>query len=168
MRRVNSNRRVSRCLRSALELGHNYIGTEHLLLGLLKERESSSESIVALMGVRTEEVRDCLSDLLSGATAAGAPGTPQSPAPRSALPVARHGAGVDPMTTGHVLSAEAADTDSQAAKALMPSKKKLRRFPIEPRSFLMLYPAGLRGASSVCGMPLYKTGHIGHLQNSDS
>src|SRR5229473_2840729 len=38
-------------LREALSLGHNYIGTEHILLGLLREGESDADSVVQFLGV---------------------------------------------------------------------------------------------------------------------
>jgi hypothetical protein len=44
-------------LEEALELGHNYIGTEHLLLGLQREDDYSSAAILAALGVDREAVR---------------------------------------------------------------------------------------------------------------
>uniref|UniRef100_A0A7C3MQV8 ATP-dependent Clp protease ATP-binding subunit n=1 Tax=Dictyoglomus thermophilum TaxID=14 RepID=A0A7C3MQV8_DICTH len=41
---------------SAQELNHNYIGTEHLLLGLLKEGEGVAAHVLEGMGVRIEDV----------------------------------------------------------------------------------------------------------------
>ena len=41
---------------SAQELNHNYIGTEHLLLGLLKEGEGVAAHVLEGMGVRLEDV----------------------------------------------------------------------------------------------------------------
>jgi ATP-dependent Clp protease ATP-binding subunit ClpC len=45
-------------LREALGLGHNYVGTEHLLLGLLREREGAAAKILAGYGVDHEKARD--------------------------------------------------------------------------------------------------------------
>jgi ATP-dependent Clp protease ATP-binding subunit ClpC len=45
-------------LREALSLGHNYIGTEHLLLGLLRERDGAGAKILAGHGVDREKARD--------------------------------------------------------------------------------------------------------------
>jgi ATP-dependent Clp protease ATP-binding subunit ClpC len=47
-------------LREALLFGHNYIGTEHLLLGLLDEEESLGDSTLADLGVTRERVREWL------------------------------------------------------------------------------------------------------------
>jgi ATP-dependent Clp protease ATP-binding subunit ClpC len=43
-------------LREALQLGHNYIGTEHILLGLVKEKESVASQMLSSMGVEADEV----------------------------------------------------------------------------------------------------------------
>ena len=45
-------------LKEALKLGHNYIGTEHLLLGLVREPEGTAQQILAALGVTPEAVRD--------------------------------------------------------------------------------------------------------------
>jgi hypothetical protein len=44
-------------LREALHLRHNYIGTEHILLGLLREGQGLAAQILADAGVRTEDLR---------------------------------------------------------------------------------------------------------------
>jgi ATP-dependent Clp protease ATP-binding subunit ClpA len=41
-------------LREALALGHNYIGTEHILLGLLEEEESLGGGTLAALGITKE------------------------------------------------------------------------------------------------------------------
>jgi ATP-dependent Clp protease ATP-binding subunit ClpC len=54
-------------LREALELGHDYIGTEHLLLGLLREGEGVAVRILVGLGATPAAVRDELFRTLSGA-----------------------------------------------------------------------------------------------------
>ena len=49
----------------AKRLGQNYIGTEHILLGLLKEEEGVASQVLANLGVGTEEVREELMELLA-------------------------------------------------------------------------------------------------------
>jgi ATP-dependent Clp protease ATP-binding subunit ClpC len=53
-------------LREALSLGHNYIGTEHLLLGLVRENEGVASRILLDFGVDAETVRNELIAMLSG------------------------------------------------------------------------------------------------------
>ena len=44
-------------LREALHLRHNYIGTEHILLGLLREGQGLAARILADSGGRADELR---------------------------------------------------------------------------------------------------------------
>ncbi len=45
-------------LEEATNLGHNYIGTEHLLLGLLRENESVAAQVLLNLDLKLEEVRE--------------------------------------------------------------------------------------------------------------
>ena len=72
-------------LREALQLGHNYIGTEHILLGLIREGEGVAAQVLVKLGADLNRVRQQVIQLLSGyqgkepATAGGpAEGTPSS------------------------------------------------------------------------------------------
>ncbi|MEK7487448.1 MAG: Clp protease N-terminal domain-containing protein, partial [Planctomycetota bacterium] len=51
-------------LEEANNLGHNYIGTEHLLLGLLRESESVAAKVLTNLGLKLEDVRDEVLDFL--------------------------------------------------------------------------------------------------------
>ena len=74
-------------LREALQLGHNYIGTEHILLGLSREGEGVAAQVLVKLGADLNRVRQQVIQLLSGyqgketATA----GAPQEGAPSSSL-----------------------------------------------------------------------------------
>jgi len=72
-------------LREALQLGHNYIGTEHILLGLIREGEGVAAQVLVKLGADLNRVRQQVIQLLSGyqgkeTAAAGGPaeGTPSS------------------------------------------------------------------------------------------
>jgi ATP-dependent Clp protease ATP-binding subunit ClpC len=56
-------------LEEASNLGHNYIGTEHILLGLIKENEGIAAQVLMNLGVKLEDVREEVLDFL-GADAA--------------------------------------------------------------------------------------------------
>jgi len=45
-------------------LGHNYVGTEHVLLGLLKSQEGVASQVLAGLGVKTEDVRYRILEML--------------------------------------------------------------------------------------------------------
>jgi hypothetical protein len=53
-------------LREALELGHNYIGTEHILLGLIREGEGAAAQVLVSLGAERSQVRRVVIQLLSG------------------------------------------------------------------------------------------------------
>ena len=66
-------------LREALQLGHNYIGTEHILLGLIREGEGVAAQVLVKLGADLNRVRQQVIQLLGeyqgqepGAAAAGA------------------------------------------------------------------------------------------------
>ncbi len=74
-------------LREALQLGHNYIGTEHMLLGLVREGEGVAAQVLQSLGADLPRVRQQVIQLLSGyqgrdpATApAGGPASQETPA----------------------------------------------------------------------------------------
>ncbi|OFW65872.1 MAG: NDP-hexose 4-ketoreductase [Actinobacteria bacterium RBG_16_68_21] len=54
-------------LREALQLGHNYIGTEHILLGLIREGEGVAAQVLQKLGAELHKVRQTVIQLLSGA-----------------------------------------------------------------------------------------------------
>jgi len=72
-------------LREALQLGHNYIGTEHILLGLIREGEGVAAQVLVKLGADLNRVRQQVIQLLSGyqgkeTASAGGPqeGTPST------------------------------------------------------------------------------------------
>jgi hypothetical protein len=54
-------------LREALALGHNYIGTEHILLGLIREGQGVAAEVLVKLGADHDRVRQQVIELLSGA-----------------------------------------------------------------------------------------------------
>jgi ATP-dependent Clp protease ATP-binding subunit ClpC len=65
-------------LREALQLNHSYIGTEHILLGLIREGEGVAVQVLIKLGVDTTPIRNTVLQLLSGfqtkqAATSGAP-----------------------------------------------------------------------------------------------
>jgi ATP-dependent Clp protease ATP-binding subunit ClpA len=112
---VEAKKCLELSLRAALALGHNYIGTEHLFFGVEREAEARGESLDDLLGVRAADVHNRLTEILDGASAGPAM---RSPGLQSVLDRARRQAGPTPMTTGHVLAAMLADTESLAGRAL--------------------------------------------------
>src|SRR5881296_1556124 len=52
-------------LREALQLKHNYIGTEHILLGVLREGEGVGATVLVKLGLGLEEARQRVIELLA-------------------------------------------------------------------------------------------------------
>jgi ATP-dependent Clp protease ATP-binding subunit ClpC len=59
-------------LREALQLGHNYIGTEHILLGLIREGEGVAAQVLVKLGADLSRVRQQVIQQLSGYSGSGA------------------------------------------------------------------------------------------------
>lgn len=53
-------------LREALSLGHNYIGTEHILLGLIREDGGVATRILEDLDLSAEKIRNEIINMLSG------------------------------------------------------------------------------------------------------
>jgi ATP-dependent Clp protease ATP-binding subunit ClpC len=58
-------------LREALQLGHRYVGTEHILLGVLREGEGLAALLLTRSGIDLEAARRRLLDDLGGASESG-------------------------------------------------------------------------------------------------
>ena len=73
-------------LREALQLGHNYIGTEHILLGLIREGEGVAAQVLVKLGADLNKVRQQVIQLLNGYQSKGEPaGTASESAPSTSL-----------------------------------------------------------------------------------
>ena len=130
-------------LREALQLQHDFIGTEHILLGLIREGDGVAAQIMRnhadLLAIRTAVLDLCpagkaktghvLRWLRRGSGYIGDPDTaPDQPAEQTALTAtpaadatlseAARLAGAQPVGSHHLLLATLADTDSAAARAL--------------------------------------------------
>jgi ATP-dependent Clp protease ATP-binding subunit ClpA len=57
-------------LREALQLGHSYIGTEHILLGLVREGEGVAAQVLVSLGTDLNRVRQTVVQFMSGHQAA--------------------------------------------------------------------------------------------------
>jgi ATP-dependent Clp protease ATP-binding subunit ClpC len=71
-------------LREALQLGHNYIGTEHILLGLIREGEGVAAQVLQKLGADLNRVRQQVIQLLQGYTGKGE-GQPGEASPQGSM-----------------------------------------------------------------------------------
>jgi ATP-dependent Clp protease ATP-binding subunit ClpC len=65
----------------ARRLGHNYVGTEHILLGLIREGEGVAARVLYSLGADLEKVRARVTELLGGFATTGP--TPNAPKPQA-------------------------------------------------------------------------------------
>jgi ATP-dependent Clp protease ATP-binding subunit ClpA len=109
-------------LREALALGHNYIGTEHILLGIVREGEGVAMQVLAQRGATAERIRPLVKLALETAGAASVPGRPmpprRTPGTEAVMAVAEQLAGAAPVGSHHLLEAMSLVDDSLAAGTL--------------------------------------------------
>ncbi|MDX1564911.1 MAG: Clp protease N-terminal domain-containing protein, partial [Phycisphaeraceae bacterium] len=60
---------IEYAIEEARNLNHNYVGTEHLLLGLLREHDGVAAQVLMNLGLKLEEVREEVLNLLGAGTA---------------------------------------------------------------------------------------------------
>ena len=79
-----AKRAIELAMEEARQLGHNYIGTEHLLLGLIKEGEGVASEVLVNLGLDAGKVKDEVMQILGSATPGFAPGVQHRPAATTA------------------------------------------------------------------------------------
>jgi ATP-dependent Clp protease ATP-binding subunit ClpA len=108
-------------LREALQLGHNYIGTEHILLGLVREGDGLAAQVLVKRGATLPRVRKAVLDEVgrAGSERLAPHGRPRrTPAAVQVVAAADELAGSSPTGTHHLLEALARSEDSLGAKVL--------------------------------------------------
>ncbi len=96
-------------LREALQLGHTYIGTEHILLGLIREGDGVAAQVLVRLGADLDRTRLQVIHLLHGRLEAGA---------------MRVGPGAEPLT----------DRLASIAARITAIERRLRELQINPRA----------------------------------
>ena len=138
---------VARAREQALEMGHNYVGTEHLLLGVLVDPAALSVRVLAELGVPAEQLRQAVIETAvprssHGAVAADLPFTPRA---RRVLDLTRGESlrlGHDYVGTEHVLMALAAEQDGIGGRVLREHGVDVDRARAEVIRALTAYVAG--------------------------
>ena len=97
-------------LRESKQLGHDYIGTEHILLGLLREGDGVAAQVLVRLGADLNRVRQQVIQLLAG-RAAGEPGPGVEIRPETA----EQPAGIGPDTSDLDEQIRVARTEKEAA-----------------------------------------------------
>jgi Clp amino terminal domain, pathogenicity island component len=114
---------VARAREEARAMGHNYVGTEHLLLGILADPDALSVRVLAELGVPADELRQAVIEAAVprspyGAVAADLPLTPRA---QRVLDITRGESlrlGHNYVGTEHLLLAVAAEQDGIGGRVL--------------------------------------------------
>jgi hypothetical protein len=114
---------VARAREEAVEMGHNYVGTEHLLLGVLADPAAISVRVLVELGLPADELREAVVEAAvprppTGAVAAELPFTPRA---RRVLDLTRGESlrlGHNYVGTEHLLLALAAERDGIGGRVL--------------------------------------------------
>lgn len=117
---------------SASELGHNYIGSEHLLSGLIREGSGVAAKVLEKYGISAEMVMEKIREYTgSGAPLEGSPDLPLTPRTKRILEISAAEArrlGHKYIGTEHILMAIIRDGDGVAARILVNSGVNMQVF----------------------------------------
>ena len=108
-------------LQSAAEMGHTYIGTEHLLLGLLREQSSFAANFLAEQGVTLQDVTQAVADQVGVGSPTRLSASDMTPRIKKVLQSSYSEAralGCDYVGTEHLLLALLREEDSMACQIL--------------------------------------------------
>jgi ATP-dependent Clp protease ATP-binding subunit ClpC len=106
----------------ARALGHNYIGTEHILLGLLREEEGIAARVLGQLRVTLEEVRSHVEQIVGRGDAVATGQIPFTPRAKKVLELALREAlslGHNYIGTEHILLGVARENDGVAMRILL-------------------------------------------------
>ena len=107
--------------KAAMELNHNYIGTEHILIGLLREKEGLACQVLTDQGVTEQQVMDLVSQLIRGGSLSVAEPEEYTPRSRRILDISNREAQrlqANAIGTEHLLIGILRESDCVAAQLL--------------------------------------------------
>ncbi len=116
-----AKRAVAMAGEEALQLGHSWVGTEHMLLGLFREGESVSATVLATLGVEADAVRARIVGILGPCDEPGRSDLAFTPRAKKVLELALREAlklGHNYVGTEHLLLALSGDGKGVASQAL--------------------------------------------------
>jgi hypothetical protein len=141
---------VARAREEALEMGHNYVGTEHLLVGILADPGALSVKVLDALGIPPDRLRVAVVEA-SGPRSPDSPsgaGPPFTPRARRVLDLT-HGEslrlGHNYIGTEHLLLALVAEEEGIAGRVLREQGVDMDRARAEVVRALSAYVAGKRG-----------------------
>jgi DNA-binding transcriptional regulator YhcF (GntR family) len=116
---IGVRRAMAAAVEEAHRLQHDYIGTEHILLGLLRDRESAAAAVLRALGVTREQLRGSLEGAVRRGTSVATGELPYTSRSRNVLAHAIAEAGDEARVgTEHLLVALLREEDGIAAHVL--------------------------------------------------
>jgi ATP-dependent Clp protease ATP-binding subunit ClpC len=129
-------------------LNHNYLGTEHILLGLIGEGEGVAAKALESLGVSLETVRQRVQEITGRGQQAPAGHIPFTPQAKKVMELAMREStnlGHDYIGTEHILLGLIREGEGVAAQVLVALSADLQR--VRQQVVLLLYPTG-KGVTS--------------------
>ena len=111
-------------------LNHNYIGTEHILLGLIHEGDGVAARALTALGIRLDAMRQAVEDIIGRGTQAPSGHIPFTPRSKKVLELALREAlnlGSDYIGSEHILLALLREGDGVGAQVLVGAGVGLNR-----------------------------------------
>ncbi|WP_026487001.1 ATP-dependent Clp protease ATP-binding subunit [Caldanaerobius polysaccharolyticus] len=139
----------------ARALNHNYVGTEHLLLGLIKEGEGIAAQALRNQGIRLEDIRQKIESLIGrGAMPTEVVGyTPRAKRVLELSFAEARRLGVNYIGTEHILLGLIREGDGVAARVLAESGVDLNKTRDEVMKLLNQEPTGIKHAARNTNTP---------------
>ena len=129
---------LNRALSCAREMGHTYVGSEHLLLGLLSETDSIAFRVLEARGIRYERTRQMIRETAGSGDSSSVTAADMTPRAKkiienSAFESGKAGHGF--IGTEHLLLSLSADTDCEAVRLITAQGAS----PVEIRNDITAY-----------------------------
>lgn len=146
-------------LQSAEELGHTYIGTEHLLLALTEDETSCSALILNRHSINYEKLKSIITEYSGTGVKSTLTPNDMTPRVKSILEMSynlaiKHGDGM--IGTEHILLAILEESDSVATKLLKRMKTDLNTMREEMHALMKMREKHVSGAKKEAATPLLK------------
>lgn len=140
----------------AKHLHHNYIGTEHILLGLIHEGEGVAAKALESLGISLEAVREKVEETIGPAAASSSPNPPFTPRAKKVLELSLREAlqlGHNYIGTEHMLLGVVREGEGVAAQVLVSLGADLSRVRQQVIQLLSGYVGGAEGAAKAGTAP---------------
>ena len=135
----SAQRALNGAFSAAAELGHGYIGSEHILLGLLGESDGMAAKVLSEHGVAADKVRSIVESIAGKGEASGVKATDMTPRTKKIIEASSYEAlrsGQNYIGTEHILLSLLTETDCVAVRILSSLGVSIKELYSDVRSYL--------------------------------